>query len=861
MDNTDYTQSGNSSYIPQGNANYGNYGNYGHYGQYGRYGNYGGYGNYGNYGYGGPDQQDIEKEDESSFNIMEWVFRVLHYWYLFVICAAIALGIAMVKNRRWMPNYYSFGTVLIKDQSAAMGQSSALLGGFGVDNSLKNLQNQLLILGSYDLIARVVDSMPQLQVEYISKGRFKTRNQYGNSPFYIERLHVEPSAMGRLFEINVLPDQTIQILSTDEHHPLEVTGSFDAPIVTDRFTIIVHALYDYTGKLYFRFRDKESLTYEFMGRLRRDIYVEGSTVIRIALVGQTPSRDVDFINKLMEIYLLKNLENKNEVAENTIQFINSQLIELQQSLVVSESAMTDYRQQNKFVDVSSYAGQLMSRVSEFDQQNMTLKLRETYFDYLTDYLHTNIESGAVIAPASLGLEEPMLMTLVTQLNELRIQRGELTEQNVYYAKFTKDIENVKLTIDEVVKSMRASLEIEKKDLAARYAEVEKEILGLPEKELQMISLERNYRISDNYYTFFLQKRAESEIQKASNTPDNAVLDKARQTSVVMNDKDKKRTTTTYVVIGLLIPLALIILSELLNNKVRDTKDVEKITRFHLIGALRHVRSQNPTLVKDSPRSSYAEMLRSIRHRLEFITRRKTNIAIMITSTESGDGKTYLSSNLATLYALTGKKTVLLDLDIRKPNLHTKLGLEKSVGLSNYLADSCELEEIIDKNTPFGFDFIRAGAIAPNPGELIHSDKLVALIAKLREEYEFIIMDTSPIGLVPDAYALLDQVDVCLFVIRCMETNKRFCKETLTQLKEVVETPDKVQIVLSDIPTESKQGRGYAYNRGYGYGYGYGYSYNHRRSYATEHMERIRSAYNKLMHVEEKKTYQYYSDED
>ena len=485
--------------------------------------------------------------------------------------------------------------------------------------------------------------------------------------------------------------------------------------------------------------------------------------------------------------------------------------------------MTNFRQENKFVDVNSYAGQLMGRIAEYEQKSMELRLRETYFDYLISYIHQNIENGAVIAPTTMGVNEPMLMSLVQQLNDLRIQRGELTEKNVYYAIYTKDIENVKQAIEEVVTSMRASLEIEKSDLKNRYAEVEKSIKQLPQKELQMVAIERNYRIDDNYYTFFLQKRAEAEIQKASNTPDNSIMDKAR-TTAIMNAKAKSKTTSTYLIIGFLIPLVLIILSELLNNKIRSPKDVVKLKMFRLIGTLRHAKSQNPTLVRASPRSSYAEMLRAIRTRMEFVLKRKEKMVICVTSTESGDGKTFLSTNLAALYAMTGKKTLLVDLDLRKPNIHTKLGLENGNGASNYLIGDCEAEDIFVHDTPFGFDFVRAGTIPPNPGELVHSDKLRETIAKAREVYDFIIIDTSPIGLVPDAYAVIEQSDLCLFVIRCMQTNKSFCKQTLEQMAEVVDAPEKIQLVLSDIPTEGR----HSYGSGYGYGYGGygGYGYGH-----------------------------------
>jgi len=395
--------------------------------------------------------------------------------------------------------------------------------------------------------------------------------------------------------------------------------------------------------------------------------------------------------------------------------------------------------------------------------------------------------------------------------------------------------------------------------------------------LQMVAIERNYRIDDNYYTFFLQKRAESEIQKASNTPDNSIMDKAR-TTAIMNAQAKKKTTTKYLVIGFLIPMGLIILSELLNNKMRSPKDVLKLKMFHLIGTLRHARNQNPTLVRASPRSSYAEMMRSIRTRMEFVLQRKDKMVICVTSTESGDGKTFLCTNLAALYAMTGKKVLLMDLDLRKPNIHTKLGLEGGSGLSNYLIGDCELEDILETNTPFAFDFMRAGTIPPNPGELVHSDRLIKLVEAMREKYDFIVIDTSPIGLVPDAYAIIEQSDICLYVIRCLQTNKSFCKQTLEQMTDVIDTPEKVQLVLSDIPTSGRHSYGSGYGYGYGgyggYGYGHlgyggygGYGYGYGYGYGTKRSKRYGKLYGKIYGkiVNDEKAYRsyyyYHHDED
>jgi len=772
-------------------------------------------------------QQQNGDDDEGSlnFNPLEWLFTFLHYWYLFVIALVIAMGLAMLKNRRWIPTYYSQGTIVIKESGTYGGSASALMSGFGVDAGYKNVNNQMIMLGSYDLMSRVVDSLPFLNVEYITQGRFKTRQLYRQTPILVESTRLDPRAYGVLYQVNFEGDGTIRIASTNEDTPLDLKARYGEPVSCPLFDITIWPteLMVNSGKIYFRFRSHESLVDEFMSRLKLSFVTEGSTVLALSLVSETPQRDCEFIDELAKIYLLQNLEQKNEVAENSIRFINEQLENLQSSLRVSEGAMTDFRQENKIIDVNSYAGQIMGYLNTYDQQKMEIRLRETYFDYLINYIHTNIENDAVIMPSTMGVTDASLVSLVKQLNDLRIQRGELTEKNVYYAKYTKDMENVKASIEELVNSMRAAMAIEKEDLQRRTSEAEAMLRTLPQKELQMVAIERNYRIDDNYYTFFLQKRAEAEIQKASNTPDNSIMDKAR-TTAIMNAKAKSKTTSTYLIIGFLIPLVLIILSELLNNKIRSPKDVVKMKMFRLIGTLRHAKNQNPTLVRASPRSSYAEMLRAIRTRIEFVLRRKDKMVICITSTESGDGKTFLATNLAALYAMAGKKVLLVDMDLRKPNIHTKLGLENGVGVSNYLIGDCEEEDVYTRDTPFGFDFIHAGTIPPNPGELVHSDKLADTIKRARENYDFVIIDTSPIGLVPDAYAIIEQSDMCLYVIRCMQTNKSFCKQTLEQMQEVVENPEKIQLVLSDIPTEGR----HSYGSGYGYGYGGygGYGYGH-----------------------------------
>ena len=790
--------------------------------------------NYSNYNYL---EKPFSDDEEQGFDIMEWVAYFLHHWYLFVIGVILSLGLAYLQNRSWKPIIQTAGTVMIEENRILPSGSPALMQGFGVQSGYKNATNQVIMLGSNDLIGRVVDSIPFLKVDYITKGSFRTRNLYRTSPIVIETEYISPEAYNQLFKINLRSNGTFTITVEDNKllSNFKVEGKYGQPIQHNLFFITVNNANKYMGnmELFFQFRTRESLIADFVSRIDFGYVRDGSSVLQISLVGDTPDRDIDFINKLCETFLADNLERKNDAANKTIRFINDQLGKVSKSLSASEGEMTNFRQTNKIVDVTTHTGELLGKASKFDAQQADLKLKETYFDYLTKYLKTNLADGAVITPASLGLNEPVLMAAVQQINELYNQRSEVTEKNLYYAKYTKQIETAKLTVFEAIRVMRAALEIEKSDLNRRYAVINKQIDELPKEEIEMNAIERKYKMDDNYYTFFLQKRAESEILKASNTPDNTILDKARTLSITNSDK-KKNTTLMYLLFGLLIPTVIVILIELVNNTIRSTKDVEKNCSFPLIGAIRHTKSTDPLIVAKNPRSAFTEMFRVIRTRVEFIVQRKTNIVVLVTSTESGDGKTYFSINLSSVYSMASKKTLLVDMDIRKPSINQRFNVVQPNGVTNYLVGQCSLDEVIFKLPKADFDILPAGSIPPNPGELIRSDKLIEMFTELRKRYDYIIVDSSPIGMVTDAYSLANLSDVNLFVVRNGKTNKTFFKKLANQLKQ--DSLPNIYSVLNDVMDDgSRYSRYKLYKYAYLFGYSYGYANKKRKGDADKYL--------------------------
>jgi capsular exopolysaccharide synthesis family protein len=774
--------------------------------------------------------KQFNDEEDSGFDIMEWILHFLHFWYLFVIGIILSLGLAYLQNRSWLPSVQTAGTIMMEENRGGSNSSQVLMQGFGVQSGYKNVTNQTIMLKSYDLVCKVIDSIPFLKVQYISKGPFITRDLYRNSPIIIHTDYVSPEAYNLLFKIKLHSNGTYTITAENNKHlnDFQINGRFGQSIQHNLFFITVNNVNNYIGnsEMFFRFRTRESLVDDFTSRVNFGYVEEGSSVLKISLISETPARDIDFINKLCEMFLADNLDRKNDVANKTINFIDDRLDVVSKSLAISEGDMTNFRQTNKMVDISSHTSEIMGKASKYDSQQAEFKLRETYLDYLTKYLKTNLADGAIIAPASLGLNEPMLMSFIQQINQLNEQRSEVTELNMYYAKYTKQIETAKLTVMEVIKSMRTALEIEKNDLNKRLAGVNKEIEELPKKELEMVSIERKYKMDDNYYTFFLQKRAESQILKASNTPDNNILDKAREIGITNSDK-KSKTILMFLLFGILIPTVIVVTIELLNNTVRSSKDIEKNSTFPLIGAIRHTKSSDPLLISKNPRSAFTEMFRVIRTRVEFIVQRKTNIMILTTSTESGDGKTYFSINLAGVYAMASKKTILVDMDIRKPSINQRFNIIQPNGVTNYLADQCNLEDIILHLPKVDYDILPAGSIPPNPGELIRSDKLISMFEELRKKYEFIIVDSSPIGMVTDAYSLAHLSDVNLFVVRNGKTNKTFFKKLANQLK--MDNLPHLYTVLNDIVDDGSRYSNYKlYKYAYLIGNSYGYGYSNKK---------------------------------
>ena len=773
----------------------------------------------------------IIEEEDSNFNVLEWVFRFLRYWYLFVIALVVALGVAYLKNRTWMPEYYTEGKVII--ESSAADNAYNFMQGFGGGMDYVNTNNQLLILGSYDLINRTVRDLP-FGVDFYTRGHFRTHNLYGREPISINLTYADSQLYGCEFRFIPIDDNNFEIVIEDDFSKemfpnFKIKGQYGVPFENFLLFATINKLYLPTDntEFLFRFRDFYSLEEEFASRLELSYIGEASSVVSVSLTGNVVARDRDFINALCNEFLEANLEEKNEEATRTIEFINEQLAFIFDSLQHSESRLRQYRRENNMVDVSAYTSSVLSKLTALDAQRSELALKEVYFNDLADYLKQSVIEERLVAPSSIGVSDPVLLDLVSKFNELQQKRGDLGEKNPNYERYSKRMEEVRITLLEVLDNVRKVHKMERDAFESEYMSVMADLKDLPEKELMMINYERSYKINDNYYTFLLQKQSEAQIRKASNVPDNKILQKARISQLPVNGSDKIKIYLLFAIIGLLIPAAYIILKELLNTTIRGEADVHKLTNIPILGTIRHCDSSDSKVqVRESSKSLFAEGFRLIRSRIEFITQRKKDISVLITSAESGDGKTHFSINMSGIYSLVSDKVILVDADIRNPKLSEQLGYKSSKGLVHVLIGAATLDEVIIKDdNNLGFHFLPAGVVPPNPAELVRSEEMVKLLQDLRERYDYRIIDTSPLGLVSDAYALTSMIDVNLLITRVFKSDKSFFKNFIEQVQQ--DNVNNPYVVLNDLRI-SKKGAHYGK---YGYGkYGYGNArYYHQQS--------------------------------
>jgi capsular exopolysaccharide synthesis family protein len=496
----------------------------------------------------------------------------------------------------------------------------------------------------------------------------------------------------------------------------------------------------------------------------------------------------------------------------------------------AEARMENFRKRNSFFEISREGTIIQNKFENLENEKTAFELQLQYYNYLSEYLNSKNIDATIISPTVMGITDPILLKLVNDLSEIRTEREKLSfniEINQPAIQLIeKQNEETRKALMENVTNGIERLNLSIRQTNRKIAAVDTLINMLPTTEKEFINIQRKFDLNNTVYTYLLEKRAESGIAKASNLPDNRIIDYASSSGQV-----KPKTRKNYMValiIGLVIPMIVIGIIDYLNDKVIDRKDVEKKTRVPIIGYVSHNEGKTEIPVYEKPSSSIAESFRSIRTALKYFVKGKDVAVIAISSTISSEGKTFISINLASIIAMLGKKVLLVGLDLRKPRINKIFECDNSPGMSSFLIGDCEYKEIIKNTQVNNLFYVPSGLTPPNPAELIETEYMKDFIMKAREEFDYIIIDTPPVAIVTDALLIAEHVDINLFIVR-QRYSSISTLELIQQLKNQDELKN-IAIVINDISLSGYYGYGMRYGYASGYGYSYGGTYYGRGYY-------------------------------
>ncbi len=776
--------------------------------------------------------------DQKDTELKKLIDIISKNYKLFIISVLISLCGALLINYFMIPVYRISSSLLIKETSQKQGGNvkdflnSNL---FGID---QNFQNELWVLKSSPVIEQTINNL-NLTVSYYQKEGFQHFPRYGDVPFRIFLLpnHVQPS--GIRFNLSIHDKDNFEIEATgknvkfvkintgevvDQKHVWEFrkSGKFGKLIETPDLAFIVE--FDkINGSLFkdefiysFQLTDVITLTDKLKEYLDFKVIEKMATVVKIDYTSSSVIQGKEIVNEVMNVYSQQNLDRKNHIAEMTINYIEKQLDEISDSLNITEKNLQQFRSSNQLLNVTEQATGISAQYMNLQNQLAELMTRKRYYEYVADYLAKNEDFSNMIVPASMGISDQLLNGLMTELIAAQAQRNNLIqnkqERNPLIQKLNIKIENIKKTISENINAVQKTTDIELDEMNKRIRKTEGEISRLPGTQRQLGGIERKFRLNDAIYNYLLEKRAEAKITQSSNMPDNLIIEPAKMVGIKPITPNKKINIVIAFFLGLAVPFGFIGLKKAVSNKIDSADFLERHTDNPLIGKIMHNNKKTNNVVSEYPTSHVAESFRALRTNIEYLYKGLPHKVIMITSSIEGEGKSFNALNLATSYANLGRRTVLLNFDLRKSTSFYGNTHETLTGLSTWFNDRAEFEDIILHSPHDKLDYIEAGPICPNPLEMISTGKTATLINYLSSEYECIIMDTPPLAQVSDAFLLMDFADIKILVARCNYSKKKVFEFIMKDLKH--KNIENVCVLLNNNRIYSDQ-----------YGYGYGYKKN------------------------------------
>jgi tyrosine-protein kinase Etk/Wzc len=771
------------------------------------------------------EQQDKILQQKSDLDLRVFLSLILRNWYWFIIGIVIALFCVRFYVNHTLPVYQTSATILINEtEDRPIVDNSALLQGLGLPGGMKNLQNQVMIIRSRELTESTLKELP-FEVECYFKTVRTRLPIYPELPIKIMSDNEIPLPKDTEFSISFRDNNMFNLESQDDYFPLQKTASFGDTIEMTGGSFSIECRDEEWLKinrdktLYFIIHSRTSLIKYFSRRINVELMSREGSVLRISMDGTNKAKDMDFLNKHIEGFQAISLDKKNAEAERRIQFIDGQLVGISDSLSMTENRLQQFRSSNRVMDLSAQGQSIIGQVTLLENERARLNLEANYYDYLADYLAKDASGEIPIVPITMGITDPGLTRIVEELAGLQ---GQLSStgaggMNPLQRNLEQRIRTSKEALKETLNGLRRANGLARSENQAQINRANSQASALPVTERQLLGIERKFKLNDELYTFLLETRAEQEMQKASNRADSEVIDSADARFSMVVAPNRMMLNLAALFAGLMVPFLIIYLNFLFNKKIKE-EDVRKMTNIPIVGNIPHNTEKTSKVVIGNPNSTIAEAFRLLRSRMQFFTKEAKAPIILVTSTMPADGKTFIAINLASVYSLLGKKTILIGFDLRKPKIFQDFNLENEKGVSTWLIGKDNLQDIVQKTSFDNLSIIAAGPIPPNPSELTSLEKTEELLKLLKEKYDYIIIDTSPIGVVSDTFHLASMADACLLVVRPGQTLRDMFENTVNEIN--ASHIKGVSLVINDIKSDSKH---------YGYGEKYGYTTDKGRS--------------------------------
>lgn len=791
----------------------------------------------------------LGEQSKEQVNIQELLFRYLIHWPWFVISIIICIACAWGYLRLTTPIYNISATVLIKDEKkgggASMSSDLEKMGLEGFVSSSSNVDNEIEVLRSKSLAREVVNNLG-LFVTYMDEDEFPSKELYHTSPVLVSLTHQEADKLPGRMEINMILQPTgalgVQITVGEKEYRKQF-DKLPAVFPTDEGTVAFFANNDTLSAVCPENITKErhitafinrpfSVLKEYVNSLSIAPTSKTTSVVVISLENTNTRRGRDYINKLLEMYNINVNNDKNEVAQKTAEFIDERIGIISKELGSTEQDLENFKRSAGITDLNSEAQIALTGNAEYEKKRVE---NQTQINLVMDLQRYMKGNEYEVLPSNIGLQDAASAGAIDRYNQMLVERKRLlrtsTENNPTIINLDTSIRAMRTNVQATLDATLKGLQITKEDLAREASRYSRRINDAPTQERQFVSIARQQEIKSGLYLMLLQKREENAITLAATANNAKIIDEALADDNPISPK-KTIVYLAALVLGVGLPVGVIYLIGLTKFKIEGRADVEKLTSLPVVGDIPLADEKTGSIaVFENQNNLMSETFRNVRTNLQFMLENGKNV-ILVTSTISGEGKSFISANLAISLSLLGKKVVIVGLDIRKPGLNKVFNIpKKEHGITQYLTNTTA--NLMDFVQPSDINknlfILPGGTVPPNPTELLARGGLEKAIETLKANFDYVILDTAPVGMVTDTLLIGRVADLSVYVCRADYTHKA----EFTLINELAENNKLPNLCIAvnglDLNSRKygyyygygKYGKYYGYGKRYGYGYGYG----------------------------------------